>query len=58
MKRILGQGNLLSGRLLRIDALAMTFDTFRVSRRNDCRYCGDHVSFPGLVDYDDGCRAL
>jgi hypothetical protein len=34
----------------------MTFDTFRLSRRNDCRYCGDHVSFPGLVDYDDGCR--
>jgi molybdopterin/thiamine biosynthesis adenylyltransferase/rhodanese-related sulfurtransferase len=55
IKWILGQGELLSGRLLRLDALSMTFETFAVSRRVDCAYCGDGASFPGLVDYEDHC---
>lgn len=55
VKLILEQGEPLVGRLLRLDALAMTFETFEVSRRSDCAYCGDGVAFPGLVDYADHC---
>jgi adenylyltransferase/sulfurtransferase len=55
VKLILGQGESLSGRLLRLDALAMTFETFDVFRRPDCVYCGDGAAFPGLVDYAEHC---
>jgi molybdopterin/thiamine biosynthesis adenylyltransferase/rhodanese-related sulfurtransferase len=55
VKLILGLGDLLCGRLLRIDALAMTFGTFEVSKRSDCVYCGNGRAFPGLVDYEEHC---
>lgn len=55
VKLILGQGESLSGRLLRVDALSMSFETFEVSRRSDCAWCGEGVTFPGLVDYADHC---
>jgi molybdopterin/thiamine biosynthesis adenylyltransferase/rhodanese-related sulfurtransferase len=55
VKLILGHGAPLVGRLLRLDALAMTFEEFEVNRRSDCAYCGDPASFPGLVDYVDHC---
>jgi adenylyltransferase/sulfurtransferase len=53
IKLILGLGSPLSGRLLRFDALALSFETFQVPRREDCGWCsGD---FPGLADYDALC---
>jgi molybdopterin/thiamine biosynthesis adenylyltransferase len=55
VKLILGKGDVLSGRLLRMDALAMTFETFEVSKRSDCAYCKVGGTFPGLVDYDELC---
>lgn len=55
VKLVLGQGDPLVGRLLRLDAMAMTFETFEVSRRSDCAYCGDAARFPGLIDYVDHC---
>jgi len=54
-KLILGAGDTLSGRLLKIDALTMSFETFTVSGRQDCAYCGAAGSFPGLKDYPDLC---
>ncbi len=55
VKLILGRGESLSGRLLRLDALSMTFETFEVFRRSDCAYCGEGAAFPGLVDYAEHC---
>ena len=55
VKLLLGIGEPLVGRLLRFDALAMQFDEFQVSRREDCAWCRPGAPFPGLVDYDDFC---
>jgi sulfur-carrier protein adenylyltransferase/sulfurtransferase len=41
IKAILGQGDLLMGRLLTYDALAMTFRQFKVRRDPKCAVCGD-----------------
>jgi molybdopterin/thiamine biosynthesis adenylyltransferase len=41
IKSILGKGELLSGRLLTYDALAMTFRQFKVRRDPKCAVCGD-----------------
>ncbi|HVQ29371.1 MAG TPA: molybdopterin-synthase adenylyltransferase MoeB [Vicinamibacteria bacterium] len=41
IKAILGQGDLLVGRLLTYDALAMTFRQFKVRRDPKCAVCGD-----------------
>ena len=40
-KLLLGIGELLVGRLLTYDALAMRFDEFRFARRKDCAVCGE-----------------
>jgi molybdopterin/thiamine biosynthesis adenylyltransferase len=59
IKIILGAGEPLVGKLLHYDALSTTFNTYRVDRNPDCRYCGDHVeSFPGYADYDQFCSAV
>jgi len=42
IKIILGIGELLIGRLLTYDALAMRFGDFAFARRPDCAVCGDH----------------
>ena len=53
IKLILGLGDPLSGRLLRFDALELSFETFRIPRREDCGWCNGE--FPGLADYDELC---
>jgi molybdopterin/thiamine biosynthesis adenylyltransferase/rhodanese-related sulfurtransferase len=55
VKFILGIGDLLRGRLLRFDALRMTFESYDLSRRDDCDYCRPGSPFPGFVDYDEFC---
>ncbi len=41
IKVLLGKGELLMGRLLTYDALAMTFRQFKVRRDPKCAVCGD-----------------
>ncbi len=41
IKLILGQGELLVGRLLTYDAMELSFREFRFARRPDCAACGD-----------------
>jgi molybdopterin/thiamine biosynthesis adenylyltransferase/rhodanese-related sulfurtransferase len=55
IKLILGIGTSLSGRLLRFDALTMTFETFTLTRREDCEWCDPEGTFPGLADYEQFC---
>jgi sulfur-carrier protein adenylyltransferase/sulfurtransferase len=41
IKVLLGIGEPLAGRLLVYDALSLTFDEFRFTRRSDCAVCGE-----------------
>jgi len=55
IKLILGIGEVLSGRLLLFDALAMEFRQVRIRRDPNCAVCGDHPTVTSLIDYDDFC---
>jgi len=54
IKVILGIGDTLAGRLLLIDALAMSFRTIRLRRDPDCPACGTR-EIQSLIDYDELC---
>lgn len=41
IKYIVGQGELLTGRLLNYDALSMKFNEFKINRDPDCKHCGN-----------------
>ena len=58
IKLIVGTGQLLTGRLLIYDALAMRFDELRVARRRDCEVCGEHPSITGLETMASEIRRL
>src|SRR6478609_166452 len=54
IKTILGIGETLAGRLLLVDALAMTFRTIRLRRDPGCPACGTR-EIQSLIDYDELC---
>ncbi len=54
IKVILGQGDLLVGRLLMYDALEVRFRELRVKRDPKCHYCSQD-EFPGYIDYGHFC---
>jgi molybdopterin/thiamine biosynthesis adenylyltransferase/rhodanese-related sulfurtransferase len=53
IKLILGIGEPLTGRLLVYDALALSFDEFRFTRRVDCAVCGDHPSITDIAHHEE-----
>jgi adenylyltransferase/sulfurtransferase len=55
VKLILGKGSPLVGRLLVYDAMAMTFQEFKVRRNPKCQICGDQPTITTLIDYDQFC---
>jgi adenylyltransferase/sulfurtransferase len=55
VKLIVGAGTTLVGRLLLVDALAMTFRSLTLRRDPACPICGDHPSITALVDYEQFC---
>lgn len=57
IKRLLGIGEPLIGRMLIYDALSQKFQTLNFRKSPDCRSCGDPDSPPPLVDYDETCTA-
>lgn len=57
IKLIVGAGELLIGRLLTYDALAMRFDEFSFKRRADCAVCGDHPTITAPQDAPQLCTA-
>lgn len=57
IKLVLGRGDTLAGRLLLLDALAMTFRSVEVPRNPACAVCGDSPTVTGLVDYEQFCGA-
>ena len=53
IKYIAGAGDLLTGRLLFVDALTMDFRTVRIAhRRKDCAVCSAHPTLTQLIDYE------
>jgi adenylyltransferase/sulfurtransferase len=56
IKAILGKGELLKGRLLSYDALAMTFKQFKVRRDPKCAVCGDNPTIKAPSDLEWSCH--
>jgi adenylyltransferase/sulfurtransferase len=54
IKLILGIGEPLIGRLLLVDALAMSFRTLKLRKNPECPACGTH-EIKELIDYDQFC---
>ena len=57
IKLIVGVGELLLGRLLTYDALALRFEEFGFKRRSDCAVCGDRPTITAPQDLPDLCTA-
>jgi molybdopterin/thiamine biosynthesis adenylyltransferase/rhodanese-related sulfurtransferase len=57
VKIILQKGDLMVGRLLRYDALAVSFRELSVRADPKCPYCAPTVPFPGLIDYELFCSS-
>ncbi len=55
VKLILGIGDLLVGRLLLYDALAMRFRELKLRKNPECPVCGDHPTIKHLIDYQEFC---
>ena len=55
VKLILGTGELLVGRLLLYDALAMRFRELKLRRNPECPVCGDNPTIKELIDYHEFC---
>ena len=55
IKRLLGLGQGLAGRLLQFDALAMRFREVRLAPDPQCPVCAPGRPFPGYIDYARFC---
>ena len=55
IKLILGKGTPLIGRLLRFNALEMTFKELKIPHDPDCPLCGKNPTITKLIDYDQFC---
>jgi molybdopterin/thiamine biosynthesis adenylyltransferase/rhodanese-related sulfurtransferase len=55
LKLILGKGELLVGRLLLFDALAMKFRELKLRKNPECPVCGEHPTVTELIDYVQFC---
>jgi len=56
LKSLLGKGELLKGRLLAYDALAMTFKQYKVRRDPKCAVCGDSPTVKAPADLEWSCH--
>ncbi len=55
IKLILGRGELLVGRLLLFDALALRFRELKLRKNPACPVCGDRRTLTKLIDYEQFC---
>lgn len=55
IKLILGQGDVLKGRLLTYDSLKMTFRTLKLRRDKSCPTCGENPTIKEYIDYEGFC---
>ncbi|MCP5111131.1 MAG: molybdopterin-synthase adenylyltransferase MoeB [bacterium] len=55
VKLVLGSGELLVGRLMLYDALAMRFRELKLRKNPECPVCGDNPTIKELIDYHEFC---
>jgi sulfur-carrier protein adenylyltransferase/sulfurtransferase len=55
IKLIIGKGTPLIGRLLRFNALDMTFKEHKIPRDPNCPLCGKNPTITKLIDYNQFC---
>jgi adenylyltransferase/sulfurtransferase len=55
VKLVLGKGDPLVGRLLLVDALAMSFRELKLSKDPECPVCGANPTVKELIDYEQFC---
>ena len=55
LKLVLGAGRPLVGRLLLVDALAMSFREVKLRRSAECVVCGPNPTITTLIDYESFC---
>jgi len=55
IKLLLGQGALLTGRLLAYDSLKMKFRELRLRRDPACPVCGPKPTITKYIDYEGFC---
>ena len=55
LKLVLGVGTPLVGRLLLVDALAMSFREVKLRRNPECAVCGPNPTVTKLIDYEGFC---
>ncbi len=55
VKLIIGKGQPLMGRLLRFDAMDMSFREYKIPRDPNCPVCGQHPTITKLIDYLQFC---
>jgi adenylyltransferase/sulfurtransferase len=55
IKLLLGIGEPLVGRLLLVDALAMSFRTLQIRKDPECPVCGENPTIHELIDYEIFC---
>ncbi len=55
IKLVLGAGDVMIGRLLVFDALALRFRELRLRKDPDCAVCGPEPTVRELIDYDAFC---
>jgi len=55
LKLLVGIEPTLKGRLLMIDARALSFSEIALRRNPDCAVCGEHPTITELIDYEEFC---
>src|SRR5256884_7175563 len=55
VKLIIGKGKPLMGRLLRFDAMDMSFREYKIPRDPNCPVCGKNPTVTELIDYNQFC---
>jgi adenylyltransferase/sulfurtransferase len=55
VKLILGKGKPLMGRLLRFDAMDMSFREYKIPKDPNCPVCGKNPTVTKLIDYNQFC---
>ena len=56
VKLILGQGELLNGKLMLYNSLSMDFRKVTLRRNPECPVCGDNPTIKELIDYEQFCQ--
>ena len=55
VKLIIGKGKPLMGRLLRFDAMDMSFREYKIPKDPNCPVCGKNPTITKLIDYNQFC---